>query len=150
MLECRHSFCAIQLVDEWPEIQNNTGGGNPLDGYRWLTLDGNSKYAYIFGFFEGMFRGHSFTTWGLPGGEKDDPSYVNAIKSYNDYWRRFVEGVTYRQFFDGLDKLYADETNRKIEIQNGMWIVMSEISGQPAAIMQSMIEAWRRKAARES
>jgi hypothetical protein len=57
--------------------------------------------------------------------------------------------VAYRQFFDGLNKLYADNRNRKIEIQNGMWIVMNEISGQPVGTMESMIEAWRRKAARE-
>ena len=130
-----------------PEL---SGGDNPPDGSRWLTLDENSKYAYIAGFLAGMFQGHCFTTWGLPGGQENDPSYVNATKSYNDHWNRFVVGVTYRQFFDGLDKLYADHRNRKIEIQNGMWIVMSEISGEPGETMESMIEAWRQKAARES
>jgi hypothetical protein len=49
-----------------------------------------------------------------------------------------------------LDKLYADHRNRKIEIQNGVWIVMNEISGQPGGTMESMIEAWRRKASREA
>jgi hypothetical protein len=58
--------------------------------------------------------------------------------------------VTYRQFFDGLNKFYADHRNRRIEIQNSMWIVMSDISGRPSGIMESMIEAWRRKAVREA
>ncbi|MGC1255931.1 MAG: hypothetical protein WA867_10275, partial [Candidatus Acidiferrales bacterium] len=75
-------------------------------------------------------------------------AYLNATESYKDHWNRFVARVTYRQFCEGLDRLYADHRNRKIEIQNGMWIVMNQISGQPGATLESMIEAWRRQAAR--
>jgi hypothetical protein len=123
--------------------------GNSRNGNKWLTLDENTKYAYIVGFLEGMFQGHCFTTWGMPGSEPNDPGYLHATKSYTDHWNRFAANVTYQQFLDGLDKLYADHRNRKIEIQNGMWIVMSEISGQPGPSMESMIEVWRRKAAGE-
>jgi hypothetical protein len=120
---------------------------DPPNGHRWLTLDEHSKYAYIVGFLEGMFQGHCFTTWGLPGGQENDSAWASATKSYNDHWNRFVSGVTYREFFCGLDNLYADPGNRQIEIQNGMWIVMNELSGQSSGTMHSMIEAWRRKAA---
>jgi hypothetical protein len=131
----------------YPELGDS---GDPPNGNRWLMLGENSKYAYIVGFLEGIFLGHCFTTWGLPRSEPNDPAYLNSTKSYNDHWNRFVAKVTYRQFFDGLNKFYADHRNRRIEIQNSMWIVMSDISGQPSGTMESMIEAWRRKAVREA
>jgi hypothetical protein len=134
-------------MPEYPALGDSADSPN---GNRWLMLKENSKYAYIVGFLQGMFQGHCFTTWGLPHSQENDPAYLNATKSYNDHWNRFVAKVAYRQFFDGLDKLYADHRNRKIEIQNGMWIVMNEISGQPSGTMESMIEAWRRKATREA
>jgi hypothetical protein len=121
--------------------------GDPPNGNQWLILDENSKYAYIVGFLEGMFQGHCFTTWSLPGGQENASAWANATKSYHDHWNRFVAMVTYQQFFDGLDNLYADYRNRKIEIQNGMWIVMNAISGCPEETMKSMIEASRQKVA---
>ena len=119
---------------------------NPPNGHRWIILDENSKYAYIVGYLEGMFQGHCFTTWGLPGSDVNDPSYLNATKSSDDHWNRFVAHVSYQKFLTGMDKLYADHKNREIRIQNGMWIVMNEISLQPGETMESMIEAWRQKA----
>ena len=119
----------------------------PPNGNRWITLDEDSKYAYIVGFIEGMFQGHCFTTWGLPGTQENDPAYENATKSYDDHWKQFVSKTTYQQFFEGLNTFYADYRNRKIEIRNGMWIVMNEISGGSEEAMKRMIEAWRQKAA---
>ena len=98
-----------------------------------------------------MSQGHCFTTWNLPNQDKD-PAWAHAPrKSYEDQLEpiRF-RGITYKQFLDGLDKLFADHRNRKIAVQNGMWIVMSEICGQPSGTRESMIEAWRQKAAEES
>ena len=45
--------------------QPNTNESHSPDGARWVALDENSKYAYIVGFLQGMFLGHSFTTWGF-------------------------------------------------------------------------------------
>ncbi len=123
---------------------------DPPNGHRWLMLEENAKYAYIVGFLEGMFQGHCFTTWGLPGSQRDDPAYLNATKSYDDHWNRFVARTTFREFLHGLDNFYADPENRLIKIQNGMWIVMNDVSGQTRGTMHSMIEAWRQKAAGES
>jgi hypothetical protein len=122
---------------------------DPPNGHRWLMLEENSKCAYIVGFLEGMFQGHCFTTWGLPGSQLNDPAYISATKSYDDHWDRFVAQATFREFLHGLDNFYADPRNRPIKIQNGMWIVMNEISGQTPGMMLSMIEAWRQKAAEE-
>jgi hypothetical protein len=117
-------------------------GGHP-DGLNWLTLDESGKNAYICGFIEGLFQGHCFTTWGLPGERQDDPSYINATRSFNDHWDRFIANASYRQFLEGLDRFYAEERNSKIEIQHGMWIVMNEIGGMPRTNLERMIDAWR-------
>ena len=126
---------------------DNVGGPN---GEKWLTLDEGEKYAYIVGFLEGMYQGHCFTTWGLPGTEPNDPAYDNATKSYTEHWNRYVLGIKYQDFFDGLNKLYADARNRKIKIQNGMYIVMAQHPEPEGVSMESMIDAWRRKAAGET
>ena len=118
---------------------------NSPDGHRWLTLEENSKYGYVVGFLEGMFLGHCFTTWGLPGGVTDEGPYRYATDSFNEYWKRLVSKTVYRSFFEGLDELYADADNRKIAIRDGMWIVMNRVSGKSDAIMKSMIEAFREK-----
>lgn len=128
-------------------LHTEPDGDGPPNGNVWLTLHENSKYAYIVGFLEGMFQGHCFTTWGLPDSQENDSAWLDATKSYDFHRKRFVAGVTYQQFFDGLNELYADYRNRKIAIQNGMWIVMNAISGCPEETMKSMIEAWRQKAA---
>lgn len=46
--EYMYSMCA----------QKQNESSNLPDGHRWLSLDENSKYAYIVGFLEGMFLGH--------------------------------------------------------------------------------------------
>lgn len=120
------------------------------DGSRWLTLDENTKYAYIVGFLKGMFLGHCFTTWEISGGQGDDTAWQSATDSYSGNYNRFVAKTKYHQFFDGLNKLYADQDNLKIELWKGMWVVMNEISGKSNEEMKSMIEASRQIAAEES
>jgi hypothetical protein len=127
-----------------PEPETNES--RSPDGVRWVTLDENSKYAYIAGFLEGMFLGYCFTTWGLPGSEGDDSAYRCASRSYNENWNRFVSSATYRSFLNGLDRLYGDEQNRKIAIRHGMWIVMNRASGKGETIMNTMIESFREEA----
>lgn len=119
--------------------------GDHPDGLNWLTLDEGRKKAYICGFIEGLFQGHCFTTWGLPGKRPDDPSYVNATRSFTDHWDQFVANATYQQFIEGLDKFYNEERNSKIEIQHGLWIVMNEIAGMSKSNLEVMIDAWRQK-----
>jgi hypothetical protein len=137
LVQCTRARTRVKSMPSHPEPSDG-----PPNGNQWTTLDDNCKYAYICGFLEGLFQGHCFTTWGLSGAEAEDSDWANATKSYNDHWNQFVAKVTYRQFLDGLDNLYADHRNRKIAIQNGMWIVMSKISGQPSGTMELMVEAW--------
>jgi hypothetical protein len=92
-----------------------------------------------------MFQGHCFTTWGLPGDEPNDSSYVNATRSFEDHWNRFVAKTDYKELISALNKLYGDERNSKVEIQHALWIAMNVLAGTPEANLELMIEAWREK-----
>lgn len=48
----------------------------------------------------------------------------------------FVADRGYKHLVEGLDKLYADERNSKIEMQHGLWIVMNILSGYPMKILK--------------
>jgi hypothetical protein len=102
-LEIQQSFSAKMMEVSFRMIAHPDDGGHP-DGLNWLTLDESGKNAYICGFIEGVFQGHCFTTWGLPGERPDDPSYVNATRSFNDHWDQFITNTTYRLFLEGLDR----------------------------------------------
>ena len=69
----------------------------------------------------------------------------NASKSFDDNWSRYIANRRYKQFVEGLNMLYSNDKNSKIEIQHGLWIVMNIISGIPDANLEKMIEAWRQK-----
>ena len=74
-----------------------------------------------------------------------DAAYRHATDSYDMHWKRLVSNTAYRNFFEGLNALYADTDNRKIALRDAMWIVMNKVSGKTDTIMKSMIEAFREK-----
>lgn len=126
------------------QITHPDDGGRP-DGLNWLMLDEDAKSAYVCGFVEGLFQGHCFTTWGLPGSATNDPIFVAATRSFDEHYNRFVAHRSYGQLIEGLDRLYADDRNSKIEIQHALWIVMNILSGIADAQLEAMIDAWRQK-----
>ena len=115
------------------------------DGNRWRSLDYNSKLAYVVGFLDGMYLGHCITLWDLPSSQDDDPCWANAVKSYSQNRARLVNQNTYQDFVEGLDKLYADERNRKIAINDGMQVVMNLSTDASDEMKERMLEAWREK-----
>lgn len=120
---------------------NNTN--TQPNGDVWVTLDFETKVAYVAGFLQGMFLGHCFTTWGLPGAQENDSALQNATRSYTENWDKFVLNRSYLQFIEGLDELYSDDRNRLIRFENGMWIVMNEICGTSKERTRVMIESFR-------
>jgi hypothetical protein len=130
------------------ELDKTIGASVRLTGGMWLALNAQVKLAYVVGFIEGLFQGHCFTTWDLPSLE-NSTAYEDASASYEGYWKRLVSDVRLRQFVCGLDLLYQDPLNRRIEVRDGLWIVMNEISGQTSGIMHAMVASFREKAASE-
>jgi len=117
-------------------------------GNSWIQLDSGAKIAFVYGYIEGLFQGHCFSTWELPATDHEsesDPHFL-VTRSYGFHRRKFFQNVTYQQFVDGLDELYSDFKNRGIILFDGMWIVMNLIAGTPSERMSPMIEQCRRNA----
>jgi hypothetical protein len=115
------------------------------DGNWWVDEDRASKLNYVTGFFDGMDLGNRFSYWGL----EDDPKSVTAAKvigSYSSYSKKYLSEVTNGQLVDGLDKLYSDYRNRRIDVMGAVWLVVNGIAGKPEAEMQKLIENWRKNA----
>jgi hypothetical protein len=115
------------------------------DGNFWLSLDAPAKLAYLVGFYDGMLLGKDFSYWGL---EKAAISVVGTqtVTSFNNMTAKYMANVTTRQLADGLDAFYSEFRNRKILINNAVWLVANQIAGTPKATVDQMIETFRRNA----
>jgi len=47
---------------------------------------------------------------------------------------------------DGLDNFYGDYRNRKILVQDAVWLVLNNVAGTPN--VEQMIQNWRRSASK--
>jgi hypothetical protein len=119
---------------------------NRRDGNFWLSLDAPAKLAYLVGFYDGMLLGKDFSYLGL---EKAAIAEVGTqtVTSFNNMMAKYMANVTTRQLADGLDAVYnSDFRNRKILINNAVWLVANQIAGTPKANVDQMIETFRRNA----
>jgi len=57
---------------------------------------------------------------------------------------KYLKNVTNSQLADGVDKFYSDYRNRRIMVNDAVWLVLNEISGKSDADMKKMIENWRK------
>jgi hypothetical protein len=99
------------------------------------------------GFFDGMELGNNFSYWGILDKSKNDPSIGKIASSYDQYVDKYLKSVTNSQLADGVDKFYSDYRNRRIQVNDAVWLVLNEISGKSETDMEKMIESWRRPAA---
>jgi len=118
---------------------------NRRDGNWWKTQDVISKLNYMTGFFDGMELGNKFSYWDTVK-EKNSSCSDRSIQSYTKYKNKYVSNVTNGQLVDGVDEFYSDYRNRRITVDNAVWLVMNEIGGTPRAQIEKMIENWRRYA----
>ncbi|MGH9822017.1 MAG: hypothetical protein ACREDR_01990 [Blastocatellia bacterium] len=54
--------------------------------------------------------------------------------------------VTAGQVREGLDRFYKDYRNRRILVQNAIWLVLNSIAGKPQADWDKMVENYRKNA----
>ena len=106
-----------------------------------MTLTSDAKLAFVVGYVEGLYQGHCFSTWELPGIDIDD-CYIDVTKSFESNWNQFIANVKYERFVAEVDSLYLDELNRKICLFNAVWIAMNLIKGTlDEARKKAMIDA---------
>jgi hypothetical protein len=111
------------------------------DGNWWRSLSPDQKAHYAVGFFDGTQLGRDFSVWQNPA---DKETLAKASDSFNEYFDRYMKNVNSSQMTDGLDSLYTDFRNRSIVIDRAVWLVLSQIAGDPDA--QKRIETHRRNA----
>ena len=69
---------------------------------------------------------------------------TKVANSYDSYMRKYLSNVTNGQLVDGLDKFYSDFRNRRIKVNDAVWLVLNQVAGEPEAEMEKMIENWRK------
>lgn len=116
------------------------------DGNWWRDRTPVEKSTYVLAFVDGMNLGNRFAYWGPLERKKLDA--FMALSSFEIYWNKYIRGVRSDQLVDGLNVLYDDFQNRRIELIDGIWITLNGIAGTPKDDLEKMIEAYRRSAAR--
>ena len=116
------------------------------DGNWWRQQHYETKLTYIVGFFDGMELGKNFSYWNFTN-DADKKECLEAVSnSFKEYSRKYFSNVSNIQLVDGLNTFYEDFRNRRILLQNAVWLVVNEISGTPEIEMKHMIENWRKNA----
>lgn len=112
------------------------------DGNYWQTQSQLAKVSYMTGFFDGMELGHNFSVWKNTNSHPE--SAALAVESFGEYLTKYFSNVTAGQTVAGLDVLYADFQNRRIPLENAVWLVVNQIAGTPT--VNEMILSFRRLA----
>ena len=119
------------------------------DGNWWNGESRDGKLSYITGFFDGMELGHEFSYWGMKTTDKGPSSCMgDTVASYEEYGNKFFSNVTNSQLVDGVDNFYKDYRNRSIRVHDAVWLAVNSIAGKSQRDMDTMIEGWRKAAAK--
>jgi hypothetical protein len=116
------------------------------DGNWWNSQTELFKDVYVVGFFDGLLLGKNFSYWtGVKDGTKE--VWVDkAAESWHTYYQRYITRTTSRQIADGLNALYTDFKNRSIPVEDGVWVVLRQIAGDPSAEIDQLIQNYRKNA----
>jgi len=125
-------------------IEKRTAPATRRDGNWWRAQDEHSKIDYVLGFVDGAELGFQLTFYTIDASQKSVKCAGAASQSYNAQADKFLSQVTVGQIKDGLNDLYEDYRNRRIETARSVWIVLNGIAGMPRAEMEKMIELDRK------
>ncbi|MFC5582897.1 hypothetical protein [Rhodanobacter terrae] len=120
------------------------------DGNWWNQQSESFKIAYVVGFLDGMsyeddlWKGSLMLAY--PKFDPDGPA-IKLTKFMDDHESREFGNVTSGQIVDGLNKIYADYRNRRIDVVNAMTLVVRSMDGTPDAELRGYFEVQRKKAA---
>ena len=123
-------------------------GQDRRDGNWWLDQTPFLKASYITGFFDGTHLGYKFSYWQCHDEDVSKECLANskAKESYEFYASKYTKNVTNIQVADGLDVFYKDYRNRKIRLEDGVWLTLNAIAGRPQADLDKMVEKFRKNA----
>lgn len=132
-------FLSIILVEV--HAQNSRRDGN-----WWMSKDARYKNIFVLGFFDGMELGNKFSYWPQIKDSTSDSCIEKTFESFHQYYSKYLDQVLNTQVSLGLDSLYSDFRNRRILINDGIWLVLNEISGLSKKEMDDLVINYRKSA----
>jgi hypothetical protein len=115
------------------------------DGNWWSRMDYPAKFFYTTGFFDGMELGHKISSWSLLE-SKQKATASNVWESYYSYRDKYFTNVSNVQLLQGVDKFYSDFRNRRIAIDDAIWIVVRQVNGMSDEDAEKLMENFRKHA----
>jgi hypothetical protein len=129
------------------------------DGNWWNRLPESQKVVYVIGFLDGqsyaelIFQGAGLYGMGDPKtGQYDDKrasTVKDVAKYFSDVMKRDCANVPAGQLEAGLDKIYSDYRNMRIEVWHAMIVVTRSIGGMSDDEIAKLLENKRKAAASE-
>jgi hypothetical protein len=126
------------------------------DGNWWNALQKGQKLAYTIGFLDGQTYAHIMFTAALlqgigdPKTRKFDQTRANVAKDIErfatDDINKDLSNVTAGQLAAGLDKVYADYRNMRIDVTDTMLVVIRSIGGMSDDDVAKSLQNKRKKA----
>jgi len=116
------------------------------DGNFFNSLTEPMKTAYVGGLIHGISLGASFALWASLKPGDGLVEKIEKVATINSYSEKYINEKPVSQFRDGLKDFYADFKNRRIDINDALWVVAREIKGDPDSEIKELISNLRRDA----
>jgi hypothetical protein len=116
------------------------------DGNWWLSTDKTIRLGYVVGFLDGIHLGQNFSYWKFVDDADSEPCLKKVLLSSGEYEQKYLSNVKIAQLNDGLNDFFADYKNRRIMVDEAIWLVLNGIAGTPKEKLDKMIESYRRNA----
>lgn len=112
------------------------GEPNQRTGNFWRSMDQLQQQIYLAGIMDGTELGRDLISMGCYGKQLyDNPEgvlcSVDAQGKFVVGYDNYLQNVSSEQIRDGLDALFEDFRNRKIRVDDGVFIVLRQIAGDP-------------------
>jgi|SRR6267142_3406165 len=116
------------------------------DGNWWISTDKTVRLGYVVGFLDGIHLGQKFSYWKLADDKESEPCLKKVLLANVEYQDEYLSNVKIGQLNDGLNDFFLDYKNRRIEVDDAIWLVLNGIAGTPKEKLEKMIESYRRNA----
>lgn len=112
------------------------GEPNQRTGNFWRSMDQLQQQIYLAGVMDGAELGRDLISMGCYGKQLyDNPEgvlcSVDAQGKFVVGYDKYLQNVSNEQIHDGLNVLFEDYRNRKIRVDDGVFIVLRQIAGDP-------------------
>lgn len=136
-------------------VTSTSTAGTGRSGDWWTHLSLADKVNYMQGFLDGQTFAHEefnssiYNALQDPKTGKYDPNRnLGILALQNAVQAEFkieLNGVSPGQLIEGLNKLYADYRNQRIEVADALDVVVRSISGSTDAQYESLLEFYRKR-----